>query len=61
MCLKLPIVPSPIYSAEAVYYNILSLSKGLVAVLEIAPEIPPVNKWPRFTVTFFLDLLSVVF
>jgi len=44
MCLKLPIVPKPIYSAEAVYYKILSLSKGLVAVLEIAPEIPPVNK-----------------
>jgi hypothetical protein len=44
MCLKLPIVPKPIYSAEAVCYKILSLSKGLVAVLDIAPEIPPVNK-----------------
>ena len=61
MCLKLPIVPSPIYSAEAVYYKILSLSKGLVAVLEIAPDIPPVNKWPRFTVTFFLFWVSDVF
>jgi hypothetical protein len=44
MCLKDWIVLMPIYSLEAVYCKILSLSRGLVADLETAPEIPPVSK-----------------
>ena len=51
--LKLLIVPKPLYSNEAVYCKVLRRSKGLVAVLETAPEIPPVIKWPRFTESFF--------
>ena len=44
ICLNDPIVPLPRYSTLAVYYKILSLSKGLVAVLDTAPAIPPVNR-----------------
>jgi hypothetical protein len=54
ICLKLPIVPNPLYSEDAVYYKILSLSKGLVADLEMAPEIAPVKRCPKFTLAFFL-------
>jgi len=46
MCLNDPIVPFPIYSALAVCCKILSLSRGLVAVLETAPAIPPVKRCP---------------
>ena len=40
------VVLKPLYSTLAVYCKILSLSRGLVAVLDIAPAIPPVKRWP---------------
>jgi len=54
ICLKLFIVPIPLYSNDEVYYKVLKRSNGLVIVLETAPAIPPVNKCPSFTESFFI-------
>ena len=38
--------------------NILSFSNGLVAVLDTAPAIPPVIRWPRLTFFLVIFLFS---